>query len=232
MSDKISKIQLQVIEKSLDKMFAKLGIDVEFSGHFLDRINDPRNEKQITISELINIYNSLYDKFGIKISKTPEEIEEVIKSLSTDINIPVNIHFDRKTSKIDMVAKTIMRKKNFQTSNPILHVESFKEFIARQLQEETGSEMGTRILADMENGWPPHSALTNSKLQAAEYKNNLKRYFVAVYGKEHKKDIEKVLDTEIERLGGNVSTGPKNLRGATNMRILRSLVKLNIIKPS
>ena len=232
MSDKISRIQLQVIEKSLDKMFAKLGIDVEFSGHFLDRINDPRNEKQITISELINIYNSLYDKFGIKISKTPEEIEEVIKSLSTDINIPVNISFDRKTSKIDMVAKTIMRKKNFKTPNPILHVESFKEFIARQLQEETGSEMGTRILADMENGWPPHSALTNSKLQAAEYKNNLKRYFVAVYGKEHKKDIEKVLDTEIERLGGNVLTGPKNLRGATNMRILRSLVKLNIIKPS
>ena len=232
MSDKISRIQLQVIEKSLDKMFAKLGIDVEFSGHFLDRINDPRNEKQITISELINIYNSLYDKFGIKISKTPEEIEEVIKSLSTDINIPVNISFDRKTSKIDMVAKTIMRKKNFKTPNPILHVESFKEFIARQLQEETGSEMGTRLLGDMEKEWPTHTTTSTSASQATGYKSNLLKYFTKSYGKEHKKDIEKVLNTEIERLGGNVLTGPKNLRGATNMRILRSLVKLNIIKSS
>jgi len=127
----ISKVQLKVIENSLDKMFNKLGIDVEFSGHFLDRINDPRNGKQITISELINIYNSLYDKFGIKISKTPEEVEEVIKSVSTDINIPVNIHFDRKTNKIEVAAKTIMRKKGFKTPNKILQVETFKEFISR-----------------------------------------------------------------------------------------------------
>ena len=232
MSDKISKIQLQVIEKSLDKMFAKLGIDVEFSGHFLDRINDPRNEKQITISELINIYNSLYDKFGIKISKTPEEIEEVIKSLSTDINIPVNIQHNKKTNNIEMVAKTIMRKKNFKTPNKILQVESFKEFIERQLQEETSSEMGTRLLGDMEKEWPAHTTTTTSASQATEYKSNLLKYFTKNYGKEHKKDIEKVLNTEIERLGGNVLTGPKNLRGTTNMNILRSLVKLNIIKKS
>jgi hypothetical protein len=236
MSDKISKIQLQVIEKSLDKLFAKLGIDVEFSGHFLDRINDERNIKQITISELINIYHSLYDKFGIKISKTPEEIEEVIKSLSTDINIPVNIHFDRKSSKIEMAAKTIMRKKNFKTPNPVLHVESFKEFIARQLQEETGSEMGTRLLGDMEKEYDAmkkkHPIHLDSSAEVADYKSNLLKYFTKSCGKEHKQDIEKVLNTEIERLGGNTETGPKNLRGATNMRILRSLVKLNIIKSS
>ena len=232
MADVISKIQLNVIEKSLDKLFNKVGIDVEFSKHFFDRINDPRNVDQITISELINIYHSLYDKFGVKLSKTSKEVEELVKSLSTDINIPINLHFNRKDNKLEMVAKTIMRKKGFKSSSPVLAVESFKEFIARQLQEETGSEMGARILADMEKGWPPHSAITNSELQAAEYKKNLKRYFVTVYGKEHKKDIEKVLNTEIERLGGNVLTGPKNLRGATNMRILRSLVKLNIIKSS
>tara|TARA_B110000503_G_C7163142_1_gene420601 strand:- start:1183 stop:1599 length:417 start_codon:yes stop_codon:yes gene_type:complete len=133
MPDKISKIQLQVIEKSLDKMFAKLDIDIDFSGHFLERINDSRNGDQITISELIKIYNSLYKKFGIQISKTPKEVEEVIKSISTDINIPVNIHHDRKTNKIDVVAKTIMRKKNYKTPNDILQVESkvktFRDFV-------------------------------------------------------------------------------------------------------
>ena len=131
MPSTISRAQLKIIETSLDKLFAKLNIDVEFSGHFLDRLNDPRNNDQITVAELSKVYHSLYDKFGITISKTPEEIEEVIKSLSTDINIPVNIHFDHRTNKIDLVAKTIMRKKNFKTPNPILQVESFRSFILR-----------------------------------------------------------------------------------------------------
>ena len=232
MADVISKIQLNVIEKSLDKLFNKVGIDVEFSKHFFDRINDPRNVDQITISELINIYHSLYDKFGVKLSKTSKEVEELVKSLSTDINIPINLHFNRKDNKLEMVAKTIMRKKGFKSSSPVLAVESFKEFISRQLQEETGSEMGTRLLGDMEKEWPTHTTTSTSASQVTEYKSNLLKYFIKNYGKEHKKDIEKVLNTEIERLGGNVLTGPKNLRGATNMRILRSLVKLNIIKSS
>jgi hypothetical protein len=132
MSDKISKIQLNVIEKSLDKLFSKLGIDVEFSGHFFDRINDPRNVKQITIGELVNIYHSLYDKFGVKLSKTAKEIEELVKSISTDINIPINLHLNKKTDKLEMVAKTIMRKKNFQSSSPVLAVESFKTYLDKQ----------------------------------------------------------------------------------------------------
>lgn len=232
MSEVISKIQLNVIEKSLDKLFSKLGMDVEFTKHFFERINDSRNGKQITISELINIYRSLYDKHGIKLSKTDDEAEELVKSLSTDINIPLHIEYNRKSKMIELAAKTIMRKKNFQSTSKVLAVESFKGFIARQLQEETGSEMGTRLLGDMEKEWPAHTTATTSASQATEYKANLLKYLIKNYGKEHKKDIEKILNTEIERLGGNVLTGPKNLRGATNMRILRGLVKLNIIKPS
>ena len=132
----ISKIQLNVIEKSLDKLFNKVGIDIEFSKHFFDWINDPRNVDQITISELINIYHSLYDKFGVKLSKTSKEVEELIKSLSTDINIPINLSFNRKDNKLEMVAKTIMRKKGFKSSSPVLAVESFKTYLEKQEELE------------------------------------------------------------------------------------------------
>ncbi|MFA6198904.1 MAG: hypothetical protein WC679_00690 [Bacteroidales bacterium] len=135
MDQPISKIQLQVIEKSLDKLFAKLNLDVEFTKHFFDRLNDERNGKQITPSELVQIYTSLYDKHGIKLSKTDnnKEIEELMKSISTDINVPLNIEFNKKSGKIELVAKTIMRKKGFKSPDKVLVVEqnikTFDEFL-------------------------------------------------------------------------------------------------------
>ena len=132
----ISKIQLSVIEKSLDKLFSKLGIDIAFTKHFFERINDSRNGKQITISELINIYHSLYDKFGVKLAKTDDEIEELVKSLSTDINIPLHIEYDRKKKMVELTAKTIMRKKNFQSSSKVLAVESFKTYLEKESLDE------------------------------------------------------------------------------------------------
>lgn len=140
----ISKMQLSVIEKSLDKLFNKLGLDVEFSGHFLERLNDSRNGEPITISELINVYNSLYDKFGIKLSKTDSEIEEVVKSISTMINIPLNINFNKKSKKIELMAKTIMRKQDFKTPSPVLKVESFVDFASLLLNENLESMFNVR----------------------------------------------------------------------------------------
>jgi len=51
-STPMSKQQLSSLEAVLDKAFAKLGIDVEFTKHFLDRVNDARNKTQITAKEL------------------------------------------------------------------------------------------------------------------------------------------------------------------------------------
>ena len=46
-----------------------IGIDVEFTRHFLDRVNDSRNKKQITVAELIRMFKQSYKKFGRKIAK-------------------------------------------------------------------------------------------------------------------------------------------------------------------
>ena len=44
--------ELQQLETYADRLFASLGIDVAFSKHFRDRLNDPRNNKPITMAEL------------------------------------------------------------------------------------------------------------------------------------------------------------------------------------
>ena len=44
---------MTLVEDYADKLFGELGLDVEFSKHFRDRLNDPRNTKPITAAELI-----------------------------------------------------------------------------------------------------------------------------------------------------------------------------------
>jgi hypothetical protein len=118
-NEPISKSQLKDIERVLDKLFSALNIDVEFTKHFFDRLNDPRNKKQITVCELIEIYKELYKKYGVKISKTGggKEIDRLVTSISTSINIPLAVRYNRNTKEVEMAAKTIMRKKGFKSDH-------------------------------------------------------------------------------------------------------------------
>ena len=55
----IKKSDLDQVEKYADRIFASLGIDVEFTRHFLDRVNDKRNVKQSHQQNLLDYSNSL-----------------------------------------------------------------------------------------------------------------------------------------------------------------------------
>ena len=48
--------------------YSCVGIDVEFTRHFLDRVNDERNKKPINTAELIRLLVT-YKKHGKKIPK-------------------------------------------------------------------------------------------------------------------------------------------------------------------
>lgn len=121
----ITKSDLDQIEKYADKLFAKVGIDVEFTRHFLDRVNDERNKKQITSAELTRLFKQTFSKHGKKIPSMGPDAEAVIKDMKTDINMPFVLNY--KNGELELVAKTIMRKKNFKTPNPELAVESFMD---------------------------------------------------------------------------------------------------------
>ena len=117
----ITKSDLDGIEKYADRLYKSLGIDVEFTRHFLDRVNDARNKKQITVAELIRLFKQSHKKYGKKIAKLGPDAEAVINDMQTDVNMPFVLKWDGK--ELDLIAKTVMRKTNFATSNQKL---SFK----------------------------------------------------------------------------------------------------------
>ena len=117
----VTKGELDQIEKYADKLFAAVGIDVEFTRHFLDRVNDERNKKPINTAELVRLFRLTYKKYGKKIPKMGPDAQAVIHDMETDINMPFVLNIDR-SGMLDLVAKTVMRKKDFKTSNPKLNV--------------------------------------------------------------------------------------------------------------
>lgn len=117
----ITKSDLAQIEKYADRLFAAVGIDVEFTRHFLDRVNDERNKKQITTAELVRLFNQEYKKYGKAIARMGPDAEAVMKDMRTDINMPFVLKWTGE--KLELVAKTIMRKKNFRTPNKTFAVE-------------------------------------------------------------------------------------------------------------
>ena len=68
-TEDISQQDLEAIEKYADKLFAKVGIDVAFTRHFLDRANDERNKKPITAPELVRIFKQEYKRWAKPIAK-------------------------------------------------------------------------------------------------------------------------------------------------------------------
>ena len=117
----VTKSDLDQVEKYADKLFAAVGIDVEFTRHFLDRVNDERNKKPINTAELIRLFRLTYKKHGKKIPKMGPDAQAVVRDMETDINMPFVLNVD-KSGMLDLVAKTVMRKKDFKTSNPKLNV--------------------------------------------------------------------------------------------------------------
>jgi len=111
----ISKADLDNVEKYADRLYKAVGIDVEFTRHFLDRVNDARNKKQITVAELIRLFKQSFKKHGKKIAALGPDAEAVLNDMQTDVNMPFALKWDGK--ELDLIAKTVMRKPNFATSN-------------------------------------------------------------------------------------------------------------------
>ena len=113
----ITQPMLNKLESYLDQLFAALGIDVEFTRHFLQRVNDPRNKEQITLKELAILFKDAYIKYGKRIAQMGSDAEAVIKDMRSDVNVPFALDWDSDKQELDLIAKTVMRKKDFKTSN-------------------------------------------------------------------------------------------------------------------
>jgi hypothetical protein len=109
-NEEMSQADLKSIETYADKELAPN--DIDFSKHFFDRLNDPRNIKPISPAELIGFFKRLARKKN-ELNDFLFKYREIVASDNrTNINIPLVQMSDK------IIAKTIMRKKNFQTPDP------------------------------------------------------------------------------------------------------------------
>lgn len=120
----LSAAHLKAFEKFVDKMFEKFNIDFEFTKHFRERMTHKRNDPCIDMKELASMIQKIYKKYqnGEKSLSKFVDSEAVIKDMQTNLNMPIAVEYDRKSDDLVVIAKTIMRKKNFSTPNPEIKI--------------------------------------------------------------------------------------------------------------
>ena len=130
-TEDVTQGELNALERVIDNVFSRIGIDVEFTRHFIDRANDDRNGKPITIQELGRLFAKEYKRWGKPIAQLGPDAEAVMKDLESDINIPFALRWNGK--ELELIAKTVMRKKNFRTSNKQFPVENTQGSLAQKI---------------------------------------------------------------------------------------------------
>ena len=118
----ITRRELDALEKILDQLYAQLGLDIEYTKHFLDRVNDPRNGTQITIAELAAMFTKEFSQHGDKLANLDTGDEGLLTDLMSNINSPFVVKYNRETKELELVMKTVMRKRGFKTSTKIYSV--------------------------------------------------------------------------------------------------------------
>jgi len=109
--NEIPMADLVKIDTFADKQLKPVDV-VLTDKHFFDRLNDPRNGKEVSNAELIGFFKRLGKKKKEFMNFLNQYNQIVAKDNRTNLNIP----FMKQANKI--IAKTIMRKDDFKTSSP------------------------------------------------------------------------------------------------------------------
>jgi len=106
---------LQKIDTFADKKLNPMDV-VLTDKHFFDRLNDPRNDKEISSAELIGFFKRL--------SKKKKDFLDFLDTynsvVAVDDRTNINIPFMKMSNKA--IAKTVMRKKDFKTTDKKLDI--------------------------------------------------------------------------------------------------------------
>lgn len=134
----VSKNQLDSLEKFADKLLGKYDIDIEFTKHFADRMNDDRNDPKIKVAELQKFFKKIKKAKGNKI-KSMDDMQAVLKDVSAYLNIPVVIK-PKSNGDFEVTLKTIMRKKEFKTPNKVITYEGTEVEQDDDIEDRKGSQ--------------------------------------------------------------------------------------------
>lgn len=189
--EKFSQSDVDGLEKFADRILKKYNIDVEFTRHFVDRLNDPRNKPEIKVAELQRFFKKIQKNKGKDIRQNPD-VEVVLKDLASDINLPVVINY--KDGEFEVVNKTVMRKKDFKTPDKVIKYEEVEETVEEVVEEPIEEIVEEEPVAEEEQTVISKSVeyLHNNKeevVEKTEYDlireelNTLKRTIATQFGK-------------------------------------------------
>jgi hypothetical protein len=109
--NEIPMADLVKIDQYADKQLNPFDV-VLTDKHFFDRLQDPRNKKDISPAELIGFFKRL----GKNKKKFVEFLNQYNQIVAKDNRTKINIPFMKQANKV--IAKTIMRKDDFKTPSP------------------------------------------------------------------------------------------------------------------
>jgi hypothetical protein len=178
MFEDVSQKELNDLEKFADRLLNKFDVDIEFTKHFADRMNDKRNKPAITVAELQRLFKKMALNKGKKIKKHGNS-EVILKDMQSDLNLPVVINW--KNGEFEVVNKTIMRKKAFKSPDPELKYENAGEegtdTLVKKYKKDTPMEDAVanaqaKIKAEKEADKKKHDGLLDrARLARAKAKN-------------------------------------------------------------
>jgi hypothetical protein len=129
----VNAADFKAIEAYADRLFAKVGIDVDFTRHFRERVNDSRNKNRpITAAELTRLFKQTFKKHGKVIPKLPEDSRALLKDMSTDLNVPFILVHDPRDGSMHLVSKTIIRNRDYRAGDEIFVVEDIWGGVSHQ----------------------------------------------------------------------------------------------------
>ena len=122
----ITRDDLARLEPIIDSFFRHYKIDVDFQGkytHFLDRLNDPRNEAPIHIEDLANFFEDLADEYGDKIAAQLNNHQSTGVGSDFKFDVPIHMPFQLQwnsgTKMIELVPRTVKKqRKAWQKNDP------------------------------------------------------------------------------------------------------------------
>lgn len=122
----ISREDLARLEPIIDNFFRQYKIDIDFQGkytHFLDRLNDPRNEAPIHIEDLANFFEDLADEHGQEIATqlSKQKPTGIGSDYQFDVpmHMPFQLQWDNGTNMIRLVPRTVKKQnKAWQKNDP------------------------------------------------------------------------------------------------------------------
>jgi len=134
----ITRDELASIEPIVDNFFRKYGIDVDFQGkftHFIERLNDPRNEGTITLDDIENLFSDLANEYGNDIvSQLQQKNPTVVASdyqFDVPLHMPFQLEFEPKLRQIKLIPRTIKAQRNkWKSNNPNDKIYTIESIIA------------------------------------------------------------------------------------------------------